>query len=106
MSNFNSTDPGQPRHIPTTGPQSAARTKLQFHRSLKELQDLVLLTEDNGEWMQKPNGVWRYRSKDGGGLNWSSTRGTLWFDGPTGPRDRLQRIIRARLDNEQNSSPV
>jgi hypothetical protein len=68
--------------VSTNQRQSAARTKLQFHGSLTELQDLILLTGDNGEWEEQPNGVWHYRSEDGGGLNWSSTRGTIWFDGP------------------------
>ena len=81
MSEFASTGAGHRRHTSTSQPGSAARTKLQFHRSLSELQDLVLLTGDYGEWQEKPNGIWRYRSADGGGLNWSSTRGTLWFDG-------------------------
>jgi hypothetical protein len=69
------------------------------------MQDLVLLTGDFGEWEEKPNGAWRYRSEDGGGLNWSSIRGTLWFDGPPEPRDRLQNIVRARLSEKQSSSP-
>jgi hypothetical protein len=77
----------------TTQRQSAARTKLQFHGSLTKLQDLILLTGDYGEWEEKPNGIWRYRSEDGGGLNWSRTRGTLWFDGRAKPRARLQQII-------------
>jgi hypothetical protein len=39
-----------------------------------------------GEWDEKPKGVWRYRSEDCGGLNWSATRGRLWFDGSPKPR--------------------
>jgi hypothetical protein len=91
------------RHTSTTHPGPAARTKLQFHGRLTELQDLVLLTGDFGEWQEKPNGVWRYRSEDGGGLNWSSTRGTLWFDGRAKPRARLQQINEARLRRKRIS---
>ena len=87
----------------TTQRQSAARNKLQFRGSLTELQDLILLTGDYGEWEEQPNGVWHYRSEDGGGLNWSSTRGTLWCDGPPEPRTRLQRLIEARLKNRPAS---
>jgi hypothetical protein len=86
-----------PRRPSPAQPQPAARNKLQFHGSLTELQDLILFTGDYGEWEEKPNGVWRYRSEDGGGLNWSSTRGTLWFDGPPEPCARLRRTVEAAL---------
>jgi hypothetical protein len=75
--------------------KSAEGGKLNFPGTLQALQDLVLLTGVYGEWEQKPNGVWRYCSETGGGLNWSSTRGTLWFDGPSQPRARLQQTIEA-----------
>src|SRR5688572_13325834 len=94
-----SKSPSRSYSVPSPGPR-------RFIGSLRYLQDLILLTGDYGEWQEKPNGVWRYRSEDGGGFNWSSTRGTLWFDGPPEPRDRLQRIIRARLGDEQSSSPI
>ena len=92
-----STGAGHPRRPSARQPQSAAQNKLQFHGNLTELQDLILLTGDYGEWEEKPNGVWHYRSEDGGGLNWSSTRGTLWFDGPPVCRARLERLIEAAL---------
>ena len=103
MSKSASTGAAHPRHTSTNQPGSTGRPKLHFHRSLRELQDLVLLTGDFGEWQEKPNGVWRYRSEDGGGLNWPSTRGTIWFDGPPAPRDRLQRIIEARFRSKRVS---
>jgi hypothetical protein len=74
--------------VPSRGPR-------RFVGSLRYLQDLILLTGDDGEWQEKPNGVWRYRSEDGGGLNWSSTRGTLWFDGPPSLKERLQALVEA-----------
>jgi len=83
----------------TTHPQSTARNKLRFHGSISELKDLILPTDDYGEWEEKPNGIWRYRSEDGGGLNWSSTRGTVWFDGRPAPCARLQRTVEAALRN-------
>jgi hypothetical protein len=70
---------------------------LRFRGSLNELQHLVLPTEADGEWEEKPNGVWRYRSDTGAGLNWSSTRGTLWFDGPSAPRAHFQQRVEAAL---------
>jgi hypothetical protein len=79
-------------------------TRLTFHGSLDQLQDLVLLTGIYGEWNEAANGVWRYVSEDRAGLNWSSTRGTLWFDGPPKPRAHLQRTIEAALRNGRKTS--
>jgi hypothetical protein len=90
MAEFALTGAGHPRRPSAGQSRSAARTKLQFRGNLSELMDLVLLTGDDGEWQEKPNGIWRYRSADGGGLNWSSTRGTVWCDGPPKPRARLE----------------
>jgi hypothetical protein len=74
--------------VPSPGPR-------RFVGTLRYLQDLILLTGDYGEWQEKPNGVWRYRSEDGGGLNWSGTRGTLWFDGPPQSKERLRALVEA-----------
>lgn len=82
----------------TCNPKRKAKNRPIFHGTLNQLQDLLLLTGDYGEWEEKPNGVWRYRSDDGGGLNWSSTRGTLWFDGPTKPQARLERVVKSVIE--------
>ena len=75
----------------------AVSPKLTFQGSLGASQDLVLLTGIYGERDEKPNGVWRYLCENGAGLNGSSTRGTVWFDGPPQPRARLERTIAAAL---------
>ncbi len=82
---------------PLSSSKPAANRKLRFLGSLDALQDLVLLTGVYGDWEEKPNGIWRYVCEDRGGLNWSSTKGTLWFDGPEEPRARLQRTLDAAL---------
>src|SRR4051812_40844372 len=94
-----STAPGAdyPRPHRVRKSQPAVRTKLNFQGSLGTFQDLVLLTGIYGEWKEEPNGVWRYLCEDRAGLNWSSTRGTVWFDGPLKPRARLERTIAAAL---------
>ena len=79
----------------SSGP--AEGSKLRFHGSLDALQDLVLLTGVYGGWEEKPHGVWRYVCEDRAGLNWSSTQGTVWFDGPPKPRARVRRTIEAAL---------
>ena len=63
---------------------------MRFDGTLTELQDLILLTGIYGEWEEKPNGVWRFVTEDRAGLNWSSTKGTLWFDGPVPVRNQLR----------------
>ena len=70
--------------------------KLVFRGTLEGLQDLALLT-GNGEWQAKPNGVWRFVAEDGAGLNWSSTRGTVWFDGPHRAQERLRLQLKRPL---------
>ena len=82
-----------PRPHPARKPRPAVSPKLTFQGSLGALQDVVLLTGIYGEWDEQPNGVWRYVCEDRAGLNWSSTRGTVWFDGPLKPRARLERTI-------------
>ncbi len=82
---------------PSFSSKPAKGSKLRFQGSLGQLQDLVLLTGIYGEWKEGGNGVWRYVCEDRAGLNWSSTKGTLWFDGPPKPQARLQRTIEAAL---------
>jgi hypothetical protein len=82
---------------PPSSSKPAESSKLRFCGRLGALQDLVLLTGVYGEWEEGANGVWRYVCEDHAGLNWSSTRGTIWLDGPPKARARLQRIIEAAL---------
>jgi len=62
-----------------------SRREAQEPEPIKIRGNLVLLKEAvavaglNGKWLEKPNGVWRYRCDDRAGLNWSRT---VWFDGP------------------------
>src|SRR3712207_9245056 len=84
----------------------AADRKLRFCGSLDALQDLVLLTGVYGEWREGANGVWRYVCDGRAGLNWSSTKGTVWFDGPEQPRARLQWIVAAALREQDRKSVV
>jgi hypothetical protein len=84
---------------PLSSTKPAEGSKLRFLGSPGALQDFVLLTGVYGEWQEGANGVWRYVCEDRAGLNWSSTKGTIWFDGPEQPRVRLKRIIEAALRN-------
>jgi hypothetical protein len=54
-----------------------SRREAQEPEPIKIRGNLVLLKEAvavaglNGEWLERPNGVWRYRCDDRAGLNWS-----------------------------------
>jgi hypothetical protein len=50
-----------------------------------ELESLKARLEDEGlagEWREEENGVHMAKFADGTGLHWSSSKGTLWCDGP------------------------
>src|SRR4051794_28753385 len=69
----------------------------RFHGSLEELKDKLLPLDLDGEWEQQPNGVWKFRCRDRGGMLWSETKGTVWFDGPAAAKDPLAARVEAAL---------
>jgi len=77
------------RHIPAMASK--------FHGTLQDLKDRVLLLGFEGDWEQQPNSVWKFKCRDKAGLNWSMTKGTVWFDGPQPQRDMLGAKIEAAL---------
>src|SRR5438046_2582105 len=68
-----------------------------FTGSIDDLKAGVAATGIVGSWEEKPNLCWRYKAKDGAGLNWSSSRGTLWFDGPEMAKNQMIAAIEAIL---------
>jgi hypothetical protein len=54
----------------------------KFHGSLSELKERLVPLGLIGEWKDLPNGIHKFQCKDKGGLSWSETKGTYWFDGP------------------------
>ena len=66
-----------------------------FHGSIDDLKALVDATELPGSWEQKPNQCWKFTGKDRAGLNWSETKGTLWFDGPSEAKNKLSAAVEA-----------
>jgi hypothetical protein len=86
----------QTRHARPSGEHAAAsKTKLQYQGTIEELSRLTWFAEVRGRWRPQPNGVWCFRCRDGAGMNWSSTRGTLWFDGSD--PELLRRIVLAAI---------
>lgn len=78
----------------------------QFHGTLDELKDRLLPLDLEGEWLGLPNGVWKLKCKDKAGLNWSETKGTIWFDGPTAAKDTLSDRVEATLSDGSAAVPI
>ena len=72
-----------------------------FHGTIEELKELVSRTGRDGQWEEKPNNCWRFCCRDRSGLNWSVGKGTIWFDGPQGPKAELAADIESFLTNQQ-----
>lgn len=66
--------------------------------TLDQIQQIMAELGLIGGWRKRPNGCWRYRTRDGAGLHWSETRGTVWFDGPEWAMRELERKVVRRLD--------
>lgn len=62
-----------------------------FHDSIAELQTIISAAGLVGEWTERPNSCWRFVGKDRAGLNWSSTKSTIWFDGPADAKAALEK---------------
>lgn len=75
--------------IVTLLPWWHSRAMPTFHGSLEELKAAVEACGVDGDWETKPNGVHRFASRERAGLNWASTKGTIWFDGPEDVKNRF-----------------
>ena len=69
-------------------------TALKFTGSIQDLRQLLLTNHLIGCWENQPNGVFMWRSSDGGNLHWASTNKSLWFSGKPVCRDPLIAQIR------------
>jgi len=65
----------------------------RFNGSLEELQTTVAVAGIAGSWNEEPGGKYSFRSKDGGVLNWWSTKGTLQFQGQTEAKTALEQAL-------------
>src|ERR1700677_3575067 len=85
-------------HIPPMGGK--------FHGSLSELKDKLAPLGLIGEWRDLPNGIHKFQCKDNGGLSWSETKGTVWFDGPGPATATLTTKVEAVLSADIPIAPV
>jgi predicted nucleotide-binding protein len=69
----------------------------EFHGTIDDLKAGVEATGIEGAWSERPNFCWKFTAKDRGGLNWASTTGKIWFDGPDGPMKQLAEAVEAVL---------
>jgi hypothetical protein len=94
------------RHIirTTSPPHNKWSTpmKLRFPGTLDDLRAAVASLHLRGSWAELTNGVWKFTRDDRAGLLWSSTQGTLWFDGPAPACQRLSQLVAAALSEAQN----
>jgi predicted nucleotide-binding protein len=60
-----------------------------FIGTIDDLKAAVEAMGLDGSWEDKPNACHKFTTRDRGGLNWSSTKGTIWFDGPPTAKDKL-----------------
>jgi predicted nucleotide-binding protein len=72
--------------------------RMGFHGTIGELKQLADSAGLHGEWQPKPNNCWRMVAKDRAGLNWSSSKGTLWYDGPSPAKEKLQAAVESVLN--------
>src|SRR5258706_10302680 len=68
-----------------------------YNGQIADLKALVAALGHEGDWIEKDNGVWRFVCNSKGGLNWASTKGTLWFDGPGPAKTALLSSVESAL---------
>ena len=64
--------------------------KIKYAGTIDSLRAELKRNEIIGTWAEEPNGVYRLRMLNGAALHWSSTKGTLWCDGPSAERAALE----------------
>ncbi len=69
----------------------------KYNGDIEGLRVLVASLGHEGEWTPGANEVWRFVRSDRGGMNWSETKGTLWFDGPGPAKAALQASVENAL---------
>jgi predicted nucleotide-binding protein len=67
----------------------------EFHGSIDDLKSGVVATGIEGTWTEMPHSCWRFTAKTRAGLNWSATKGTLWFDGPEEAKQAMLAAVEA-----------
>ena len=69
----------------------------QFHGSEDEFKRIIEIAGLDGTWLQQPTCL-RFKSKQGGGINWAETTGRVWYDG----RPDAKAILAEAVDRAQS----
>ena len=77
---------------------------IKFTGTLDGLKEIVATTGREGDWLEKPHSCWGFRSRDGAGLNWSETKGTIWFDGPKLAQAQLSEAIIPKIPGASSAA--
>lgn len=77
----------------------------KFHGTLEQLKDKLLPLDLDGDWEALENGVHKFRCRDRAGVMWSSTKGTIWFDGPPTTKVALESRVSAALNGGVTPAP-
>jgi hypothetical protein len=88
------------RSAKVTRHEKKGRSNLKCHGSLGLIKDLTWKAGVRGVWTAGPNGTWCFKLRNGAGLNWSSTKGTVWFDGPAEPQNKLHSVMEAAINRQ------
>lgn len=67
---------------------------MKFHGSLDTLKGKLDSAGIQGDWQEKPNSCFRLVLANKAGLNWASTTGKIWLDGP----DAEKKILSAKVE--------
>jgi predicted nucleotide-binding protein len=78
----------------------SGRMAAKFHGTLAELQAKLEPLALQGEWEEQPNQVYKFRLRSRAGLLWSSTKGTIWFDGPEPQKGNLTHQVLEALTGD------
>jgi predicted nucleotide-binding protein len=79
---------------------------VRFVGKIQELKDRLRPLDLDGNWEALPNRVWRFRCRDPAGVNWSETKGTIWFDGPAAAQEALAIKVEAVLADVAIAAPI
>jgi predicted nucleotide-binding protein len=69
----------------------------KFHGTVDDLKAGVEAAGIEGSWSERPNYCWKFTSNERAGLNWASTTGKIWFDGPDAPKRQLSDAVESVL---------
>lgn len=72
---------------------------MKFHGPIDALKAKLDNAGIVGDWHEKPNSCYRIVLKNRAGINWASTTGKIWLDGPSAEKNALQQKVEAALQD-------